>query len=375
MIKILFVHFNSELTGSDISLFNHVKWLNKKKFLPVVVLPYEGPLVKKYQEIDVKVLFSPMTKARRNIYSILNYILRFPFEIYKIVKIIHSEQPDLVHTNDLPNLHGPIAAKLSGVKHVQHIRKYVLKPRIIYDILSIIAIALSDRIIVVSEANLSNLSSIGRKVGKFVIVHNGVDIEEYFPKEHKDARIKHNISDEVLVIGNISNFGHMKGQDAIIRIAAAIKSEWKDVLFVFMGATDTEGFFEIKSIINELSLEDCVRIYNNSENVPEIMSLIDIFIFPSLRESFPRTIIEAMAMGKAIISNDVGGIREAIKDGTNGILVKPERLEHLKEAVMKLIVDHDLRIKIGNQAYEDCRRFFDIRKTTNDIEAIYMQIA
>jgi len=373
-IKIMLVHFNSELSGSDLSLFYHVKWLNKEQFTPVVVLPFKGPLSEKYKRLGIKVIYSSITKLQRKTAALILYLLRFPFELFSLVKIIKEENPRIVHTNDLPNLHGPIAARMCGKKHVQHIRKYELRPRIIYDILAFIAIALSNIVIAVSEANINNLPIITRIFRNIICIHNGVDMEIFNRELYLNSREKLNISRQVRVIGNISNFGYLKGQGQILDIAPSLLSKFKNLLFVFMGDKSKEGFFEIERAITEKGIRDEVVVFDNTYYVPEVLSLIDIFVFPSLRESFPRSIIEAMAMGRAIICSDVGGVREAIEDGENGFIVKVNDSEELEGAIVRLLEDSKLMNQLGEKAYIDCKRYFDVEQITKRIESIYSDV-
>ncbi|MDO8676902.1 MAG: glycosyltransferase family 4 protein [Candidatus Azambacteria bacterium] len=86
--------------------------------------------------------------------------------------------------------------------------------------------------------------------------------------------------------------------------------------------------------------------------VPEALAQIDIFVYPSLHEGFGRSIMEALAMEKAVVATRVGGIPDLIKDGENGFLVLPGNPAALAEKIKEFMENKDLREKFGKAGRE-----------------------
>jgi glycosyltransferase involved in cell wall biosynthesis len=96
------------------------------------------------------------------------------------------------------------------------------------------------------------------------------------------------------------------------------------------------------------------------DDVRPVIGQASIFVLPSYREGTPRSVLEAMAMGRPIITTDVPGCRETVVDGVNGLLVPPRDSQQLARAMERLIDDPRLRSEMGSQSLELCRSKFDV---------------
>jgi glycosyltransferase involved in cell wall biosynthesis len=101
----------------------------------------------------------------------------------------------------------------------------------------------------------------------------------------------------------------------------------------------------------------------------------DLFVGPSLYESFGLIYIEAMRWGKPVLACHVGGVPEVVKDGYCGILVSPSNPTELAAAMTKLLHDHDLRARLGRQAFEWTARNFNISLMAERTEELYRDTA
>ena len=111
---------------------------------------------------------------------------------------------------------------------------------------------------------------------------------------------------------------------------------------------------KLKAMAKNLGISDKIewRGFVSYNKVPEALSQIDVFVYPSLHEGFGRAIMEALAMEKAVVATNVGGIPDLIKDGINGFLVKPNSPEMLAEKIKILMENKDLREKFGKAGRE-----------------------
>ena len=95
-------------------------------------------------------------------------------------------------------------------------------------------------------------------------------------------------------------------------------------------------------------------------DVPELLAAADIVSLPTYyREGVPRSLLEAMAMERAIVTTDHVGSRETVDHGVNGFLVPPKDSQALADAIEKLSIDRDLRIQFGKASYRKCQAEFE----------------
>jgi len=129
-------------------------------------------------------------------------------------------------------------------------------------------------------------------------------------------------------------------------------------------------------------LEGAVKKYNLSGHVlftgfiPDayrFLNAIDIFVLPSLSEGSPLALIEAMAAGKAIIASNIPAIREIVRHGEEAILVNPYSVEELKQAILLLYNNPDLRAKLGHKAKERAK-LYDVNKVYGEILKVYEEL-
>jgi len=104
------------------------------------------------------------------------------------------------------------------------------------------------------------------------------------------------------------------------------------------------------------------------------LASFDIFVLPSRSEGFGRVNLEAMAMGKPVISTKVGGIPEVVIDGITGILVPPENARDLGHAIMRLLNDAQLKKSLGREGRRRVERHFTLQAHVQRIEEIYGEI-
>jgi len=101
---------------------------------------------------------------------------------------------------------------------------------------------------------------------------------------------------------------------------------------------------------------------------------MDIYCLPSLWEGFPIGVLEAMAMGKAVVATDVDGTREAVDNEHNGLLVPPSDSAALATAIIRLARDFSLRKRLQQKAIDTIRSTYNVTGMTRHIEAIYQKL-
>ena len=114
--------------------------------------------------------------------------------------------------------------------------------------------------------------------------------------------------------------------------------------------------------LSQWQKEGNVEWWGWQDDVPTVISMCHIVCLPSYREGLPKILIEAASCGRPIVTTDVPGCREAVKEGVNGYLVPAKNASALKDALLKLINDPETRLEMGKASRE-----FAVNKFSNEI--------
>jgi len=152
---------------------------------------------------------------------------------------------------------------------------------------------------------------------------------------------------EINLIVSVGRLSLEKGHKYLIKAFSRVENkEWKLALI-----GDGSERKSLEKMVSNLGLNDRVFFYGSLTNFSKYLTQAKIFVLPSLKEGFPNSLVEAMAIGKATISSDFfDGENEIIENEKNGILVRPGNVNELYLAIEKLINDNSLRLRIGKEA-------------------------
>jgi glycosyltransferase involved in cell wall biosynthesis len=185
------------------------------------------------------------------------------------------------------------------------------------------------------------------KAERFRTIHSGVEMERFL-NLHIDREKKKRslgITDGYPVIGTVGRFISIKGHKYLIDAIKIVSERIPDVRFIFVGEGPLRP--ELIKQAESLGVIDKILFLGWREEIPEIISIIDLFVLTSLYEGMGKVFIEAMIMGKPVIATRVGGIPDIVRDGEDGILIPPKESKRLAEAIITLLEDKDKREKMG----------------------------
>jgi len=157
-----------------------------------------------------------------------------------------------------------------------------------------------------------------------------------------------------------------KGILEYVEAAKQIKSNYPKARFIVIGKIDkgNPAHVEMSELHSWIS-ENIIEYYGELDDVRETLKQCDVVVLPSYREGVPKSIIEGMAMGKAVITTDAPGCRETIVSNRNGILVAVKDTESLVSAMRQLIENPTLRISMGIEARKVATEKFDVKYVNN----------
>lgn len=362
--KILYLSSSVNLWGARKSLLDILTHLDKKTFSPIVVCSSKGHLTEKLDEIKI-----PYRIIRMRLWRKGKYFPWIPYTVMCLAKLIKEERISLVHSNshsDAP--YGILACRLRKIPVISHIRD-IIQP----DKIGKYLLKHADRVIAVSNAAARAFKDIKNKSEKLVVINNSVDLNNFKPSG--DVRGKLNISKNELVVGIVGQISRLKGHDVFLNAASIVLKKNKKIKFLIVGEVRRERAQELcEELINRLNIREHVVFTGYRQDIANIMSAIDILAFPTLKESFGRSAIEAMAHAKPVVASNVGGVPEIVIDGQTGILVFPGDAEALANGLLKLINDKIKREDMGNEGFMVVREKFDIRDMMNRIESVYKEL-
>ncbi len=206
------------------------------------------------------------------------------------------------------------------------------------------------RIIAVSRNTKGLLEGIGVPEDKITVIYNGVGGEMLSKKPDAEKmsalRAKHGIGGNAPIIVTIARVLPRKGQDMVIRALPLVKKEFPGVIYLVVG----EGRFKNKfrDLAEEAGVSGSVIFTGGvgHEEIIDYLDLADAFVMPSREwgnkiEGLPNALIEASARAKPVVASKQGGSVEAVRDGVTGILVDPESVTDIADAVKSLLRDPD----------------------------------
>lgn len=359
--KVLLASHHANRRGSAISLAELGSRLPEHGFEPVFVFSKPGPLADDLAGRGFKVV-----QVRRR------GLLRFGM-IRQTQAIIREHGITLVHVNSaVPfSKYIALAARLTRVPVVWHIREPVEDKRMIRQRSWIRRLA---NVIVVLTRQQGNFLAVPEKT---VRVFNGVDVAHFQRPAGLAAKRQLGYADDEFVFVQIGSIEANKGQ---LRAMQALDTVLNDVpharLLVVGPAVEAAEMCAIQSLLEEHPrLGAAVRLFGEASDVRPLLWGSDCLLLPSLRESFPRTIMEAMAAGLPVIASKAGAVEDMVEDHVNGLHVPAGDVVALASAMRKMASDGGLEARRMSANSRDAAwRLFDMKSHLETITSIYERL-
>ena len=357
MVNVLHVLSDTNVGGAGIHIATLAKLINKQNFKLFLACP-KGAKIIDIVEDDIEIIEIESQGDKSFEVGIIR----------QLTKIIKKNRIDIVHTH--ASLSGRIAAKLTGTKivYTRHTPSESLdKNRLKRAINKYINVFLCDKIIAVSNFIEKQLIEAGLPSKKVIKIFNGVSTLEYEPHSMPKKRVG-----KGLTLIQVARLEVEKGHKYVIEAMSLIKKEKYDVKLIIVG--DGSKRVELQELANRLKIGDRVTFVGYMKNVKDIVEESDVVILPSIKEALAIALLEGMAAGKPCIASYVGGIPEVVENGVNGILVEPKNPEAIKEAVIKLYENPELRRSMGEQSIRIVKEKFDSTILIKQVEEVYIEL-
>ncbi|HAJ34039.1 MAG TPA: hypothetical protein DCK79_11950 [Candidatus Atribacteria bacterium] len=360
--------------GAAEHIFCIAKGIDRSKFDLTVVMP----------EDNGNVNFTDLRRLKIRVVS-FNVFSRFSLkEFLNLRDFISRGNFDIVHFHGTrAALFGRLAAILIWQRpkilytihgfHVVHYRNLLKKLFLL--LLERILNLFTDVIVCVSHSDRESVIKMGLARNDNVkIIWNGIDIER-FRNISLDKNVKKNelrIPPNAFLLTMIGRLHPQKDYFTLISAFKLLQRELSNFYLLIVG--DGPMREELKSYAKNLGLNDKIVFVGTRRDIPEILSITDIFILSTLWEGLPIVLLEAMAADKPVIASDVCGNREIVVDGETGILVSPRDPEMLAQAVTRLVKDRKMSKKMGQKGLIRVKNNFTLEEMVQKIENLYYEL-
>ncbi len=280
-------------------------------------------------------------------------------------KVIRTIKPDLVFSYTIkPVIYGSIAAGHAGVKHVYSMvtglgRVYAsnsIKAKLVRLLIGILyksALKSCDKVIFQNYDDLKRFIEF-RYIPEEKAEHidgSGVNMSRFefneLPKQH--------------IFLMTSRIIKEKGVFEYCEAARIVKKQCPEARFILLGGFDSSIGAVSSKDIQEYIDDGTIEFPGEAKDVVPFLQMCRYFVLPTYYcEGLPRTILEAMAMGRPVITTDWPGCRDAVQDGFNGYLVEPRNIEMLAEKMLEVIYNEKTVEAMSENALNRCRRIYDV---------------
>lgn len=306
--------------------------------------------------------------------------------LVRLSSYMRRVRPDIVHTHAFrADLWAGLAAQAAGVPlFVSSIRnhewdcfrtEYPLPIARCAMAASKLATSLADVLIAVSEGVREHLISVQKvSADKIRVIPNGVDLERFTrPRAHPSTiRRELNLPPDADIVGTLAVFKPRKGLSYLLDAARTVLVRHEHVHFLLAGDGPERATLERQ--IQQFGLGGHVHLLGHRQDALALLDSFDVYVLPSLFEGFPRSVLEAMALGKPVVATDIGGSREAVTHEVSGLVVPPKDSAQLAGAICRLIESPTLRKYMGEAGRQAVESRLNARANAAAHEALYRKL-
>ena len=339
-----------------------------KRGYEVVVIGPDQTDVDKIEALGACFVEIPMNKTGTSVIGDLKYCKA-------LTTLLKQEKPGVTLGYTVkPVIYGAIAAKRAGVKNINSLItgggytfiSTSFKARVLGVIvrsLYRIGLRCADHVIFQNPDDLKEFVKSGLvKKSKCSYVHgSGVNLDQFKPAPFP----------EEISFFCLSRLLKSKGVCEYLEAAQIVKKKHPSVKFYLLGKYEDSMQDAVdKDYVEQFIKDGIVTRFEETDDVRPYYAMTSVYVLPSYREGTPRTVLEAMAMGRPIITTDTQGCRETVKEGVNGFLVPVKDSEAIAEKMIWYIENPDQIEIMGQDSLAFVKKLFDVRKVNKKMMKI-----
>ncbi len=337
----------------------------KNKGEEVLVSSGGGDLVPQLEENGIKHIKIPIdTKSEIGPKVLLS--------AFKLHKILREEKIDLIHAQT--RVTQVVASNINRFLNIPYVTTChgffkARGSRLIFPCWGSKVVAISEAV----REHLVNQLKVPKE--KVSLIYNGIDTNKFFKdytQEEKDnLRCQYQLS-QGPVIGIISRLSSVKGHKyLLLAFAQVLKYNPSAQLLIIGDGAEKQRLIDLTK---KLKIADKVIFGQSTADTTKPLSIMDIFVLPSLQEGLGLCLLEAMAMAKPVIASDVGGIYTLVQHRTNGLLTVPADESSLTQMIIALLNDREMAIKMGQAGRKMVEDKFSLEQMVEKTKNLYREV-
>ena len=231
-----------------------------------------------------------------------------------------------------------------------------------------------DAIIAISEGVKEVLIKGGIQEEAIKVIPSGIDFSPYEEASSSDyLRQEFSFAPDDYLVGIVAHLAEHKGHKYLIQATKKLKEHTDKIKVIIVGGGPLK--FELDEQAKQLKVKDIVYFLGFREDIPRILSSLDLFVLSSYLEGLGSSLLDAMACRLPVVATRTGGIPEVVAHGKTGLLVPPRSPSALAKAILKLYEDRDLASRLGQKGYEVVRQKFSAEAMAEKIINLYERMA
>jgi glycosyltransferase involved in cell wall biosynthesis len=355
------------LGGAEKLLADSLPYLDRERFEYEIcyMLPGKVALVPPFMESGVPVHCLGMTSR----YD--------PMPAFRLVQLLRERRPDVLHTHSpFAGILGGLAtraAKVPAIVYTEH------SAQDSYNGLTLRAHRATFRrhhqVICISDAVRESIPAPFRSNGRPRVrtILNGMDWDAIRQKAacagNPFAGLGVPAGNQVVV--TVAYFRPEKGHDDLLRAAVQVLKERPGTTFVLVGTGPLLPV--VRKQAADLGIDGAVRFTGSRSDAVSFIASCDLYVLPSYREGFGLTLVEALALCRPIVACEVDGVPEVVRDGIDGLLVRPRDPARLAQAILAVHSDSALQLKFRESPKAPQEERLSIRRMVREVESVYQE--
>ena len=367
--RILYVHGIEAIGGAERDLIALLKTLDRQKWEPHAVCPGTGPFGEQLRTIAVPTHALSLPPWRKPL-----AVFQRRSAVGRLGAFVKQLDPAMIHVNDIWWVPHTVSAIASHTSHpvpiVAHVRQEIEPAKVQRYQLDRV-----EAVIAISRQVEQSLIAGGVSAKKVRTVYSGIDLSEREPA-HNDQAIRQMIGlpNGAVLLGTVANLFPRKGYEVMLRALPAIVRAVPAVHYVIVGSDDHDYADRLKRLAQDLNIADRVHIVGFQDPVQPFLAALDLYVHPALMEGFGIAVVEAMAVGKAVVATTTGGLPEVVAQGETGLLVPPGDAESLAATVVSLLGDKVRRAQMGRNGKARAHERFSLDASVRHMERVYGEV-
>jgi glycosyltransferase involved in cell wall biosynthesis len=246
--------------------------------------------------------------------------------------------------------------------------------RYLYDQIDLRILKYFEAVIMVSDTMRGIIGRHGVDPRKMIWIRNAIDSKYFRRSGVRDEKFRQSLGvpADAVVVGAVGRLNGEKDYPNLLGAAKLLLQTRHDLYFIIAGKGELET--SLRQMARDLGIAERVIFIGHFHDVRQIFEQMDVYALSSTREGLPNTVLEAMAMEVPIVSTDVDGVKEAVSDQREAILVPARDSAHLARGIERMLDDNELRTRLVQNARSRVESEFSFAHRTRLVEDIYRRV-